>query len=356
MRTIHIVATHGLGGAERFFLRLTSALAHAGHPTRAVLRKGNPLAAHVDPEVERMELGLRPHVDLRTVRDIRAMASDWEPRVVQTYMERATRLTRMPKRSPTVHVARLGGHYTPWSFRHADLWVGNARNVCDYLVRKGFSADRVHLIGNFVDIPEPPSPTERDRTRGRFGVPEDDWLVVALGRFAAKKGFADLVHAVSLMPEEVGGRRVRVVIAGEGAGRAAMEAAIEGADLGERVLLPGWVDDPTGLLAASDLLVCPSRFEALGNTILEGWSHALPVVSTRTPGPSELVEDGETGILTRIHDPADLARGIIEALEASERERRGMGERGLDRVRADFTVDVIRDRYLDLYERATKRR
>lgn len=355
MRTIHVIGTRGIGGAERFFARLTGALAGAGHETRALIRDRNPLADLLDPAVETFEGGLRPRIDIGTVRRIRRMTREWEPRVVQTYIKRATRLTWLPRRSPTVHVARLGGYYPAFWFRHADLWVANARNVCDYLVRHGFPPARIHLIGNFVELPQPGRPDGRNATRRGLGVADDDWLLLALGRFVEKKGFPDLVRAVALLPQTVAGRRVRLVVAGDGPAMEAVRQAVAEAGLGERVVLPGWVRDPSGLLDAADVFVCPSRIEPLGNVVLEAWSHALPVVSTRAAGPAELVEEGRTGLLAGVEDPEDLARAIGGVLEGERAWREGLGANGLRLVETRYSVEEILRQYLELYEHATKR-
>jgi hypothetical protein len=109
---------------------------------------------------------------------------------------RASRLTRVPRRSPTVHVARLGGYYRPHAYRHADVWVGNTRGICDHLIRLGHPAARVHHITNFVErVDEAEARLAEGPLRKDTGVRDEAQLVFALGRCVAKKGFADLVLA-----------------------------------------------------------------------------------------------------------------------------------------------------------------
>ena len=62
--------------------------------------------------------------------------------------------------------------------------------------------------------------------------------------------------------------------------------------LGGATLL-GWRGDVPALLAAADLLVCPSRHEPLGNVVIEAWAPRTPVVAARSQGPGALIEDGQ---------------------------------------------------------------
>ena len=74
------------------------------------------------------------------------------PPIVQTWMGRATRLTHLPARSQSVHVARLGGYYNPKGYRHAHAWVGNTRGICDHLIREGLPANRFFTSVTFMSL------------------------------------------------------------------------------------------------------------------------------------------------------------------------------------------------------------
>jgi glycosyltransferase involved in cell wall biosynthesis len=356
MRTMHAIGSAHLGGAERFFARLAAALAAAGHPTTAVLRRGADLRDLLPPAVEVVETGMVNGADLGTWWTIRGVVLDRDPRVIQTYLGRASRLTRVPRRSPTVHVARLGGYYRPHAYRHADAWVGNTRGICDHLIRLGFPAARVHHITNFVErVDDAEERLAIGPARKDTGVPDDARLVFALGRCVAKKGFADLVLAFAGLPVSVGGRPVHLAIAGDGPVRAELEALAAELGLSGRVHWPGWRADPDPWFRAADVFVCPSRDEPLGNVVLEAWSHAVPVVSTRTAGPAELVTHGVDGVLVDIESPPALGSALWRLLE-DEPERVGLARAGLDTVRRRHSTEVVVGAYLDLYGRVTRRR
>ena len=77
----------------------------------------------------------------------------------------------------------------------------------------------------------------------------------------------------------------------------------------------GHRDDVPRLLAAADLLVLPSLYEGLPNVVLEAMRFQKPVVATAAPGTTEVVVDGETGLLVPVGKPVALAQAIRTVLD-----------------------------------------
>jgi glycosyltransferase involved in cell wall biosynthesis len=349
-RSIHAIASPALGGAERFFARLVSALHEDGYPSMAVLRRGSKIAGIVDAGVPRVFTGMANSIDLRTVWRMRRLVAEHRPEIVQTYLGRATRLTRVPTASDTIHLARLGGYYRPRSYRHADAWVANTRGIRDYLVEQGFPAERVFHISNFAEAPEPATDAAPAReARERLGIPDDARMLFALGRFRPSKGFVELLDAFALLPREVDGRPLRLVIAGDGDLRDELRAQAQRLGIADRVSWTGWLVEPAPYYAAADLFICPSRMEHLGNVILEAWGRNVPVLSTRTRGAEELMVDGETGMLVAAGDARALHDGILRALHAGEPELRRLADAGLHTVRTRHSKEAIVAAYRELY-------
>jgi glycosyltransferase involved in cell wall biosynthesis len=352
--SLHIIGSRQLGGAERFFARLTAELARAGHPTHALLRPHSPLRRELVPTLPQHTAPMMNGWDWFSLWRIRQTVTRLAPDIVQTYMGRASRLTHVPRTTSSIHVARLGGFYRiEGYYRHAHAWVGNTRGVCDYLVRSGLPAERVYQIGNFVPAAPPPNLVQRSDRRRSLGVPADAWLVFALGRFVEKKGFTDLLHAMAQLPGAVAQRPVWLVLAGDGPQMPLLQRLGNDLGLAPRLRWTGWQRDPAPLFAVADLLVCPSRHEPLGNVILEAWAHGLPVVATRTDGAAELIADGSNGRLTAVQDPLALARAIRELL-SDDRLRRELATRGAACLARHHSPAMVVEGYLTMYRELLK--
>jgi hypothetical protein len=196
VRSLHIIGSRQYGGADPFFVRLLRPLEGAGEAPLAVTRRGSPVALALAGAVQvQVHLPLASKWDRRSAWRLRRLSAARGGEVVQAYRGRATRLARFPMSGPTVQVARLGDHdKVPGYCEHTHASVGNTRRVCDHLVDAGLPRERVHLIGNFVEDPQPVNPARRREVAQVIGLPEDALVIYALGRFIAIKGFDDLVR------------------------------------------------------------------------------------------------------------------------------------------------------------------
>src|SRR5262249_20466125 len=128
---------------------------------------------------------------------------------------------------------------------------------------------------------------------------------------------------------------VHATIAGEGPERESLAALARREGVAERLHLLGWRTDTAALLAAADLLVCPSRQEPLGNVVLEAWSARRTVVAAAADGPRELITQDRDGILVPLEDPAALADAIGNVLETPARAK-ALADAGRLRYEAEF--------------------
>ncbi len=348
---MHISGSRQMGGADQFFIRLLRGLHEAGHRVRAVTRDSSPIAKalHATP-IAQTHLPLASSWDLYSLLRVRQLIKSSQPQIVQTYMGRATRLTRVPSTSSAVHIARLGGYYKlDGYYRHADAWIGNTKGICDYLVRSGLPSTRVFHIGNFAPEPEIHDSTQLQALRVDLRLPSDAFVIFALGRLIEKKGFDDLLHAFAQLPPTLAVRPPHLLLAGDGPMLEQLRRLSESLHLSDKVHWLGWQDQPGKYFSLADLVVCPSRHEPLGNVILEAWSYSKPVLSTATEGPTELIKDNVNGLLVPARDPLALAARLKSLLSSSDASLLQVGMEGKKTLDARFGKSTIVKCYLELY-------
>lgn len=354
--SLHIIGSKQYGGADHFYIRLVQAMNACGHRAVAVTRPGTPISKALDGQVEQIHVPMRNVWDIFSVLAIRRLVRKSQVPIVQTYMGRASRLTRVPARGHTIHVARLGNYYKIRGYyAHAHAWVGNTRGVCDYLVAHGLPAERVYLIGNFVEIRPPMEAEKLVRLRHSLNLPGEAIILFSLGRFIHIKGMDDLLVAFSQLPSKVGGRPLYLVIAGDGPLRQQLQSQAETLVLSPRLRWVGWQNDPGPYYRLANVFVCPSRHETLGNVILEAWAHDLPVIATRTPGALDLIQDGHNGLLVPCDDPGALAKQLLEVLEADVSTWQNLAANGMQTLEAHHSKEVVVGAYLAMYEELQKK-
>jgi glycosyltransferase involved in cell wall biosynthesis len=350
IHSVHIIGSRQLGGAEHFYFRFVQGLMNSGYPVLAVNRPDSPVSRVLDPQVQQVHIPMVNGYDVLSLMRIRRLIREVQPLVVQTYMGRATRLTRTPRGGATIHVARLGGYYkVKGYYGHAHAWVANTRGLCDYLIRQGLAAERVYRIGNFVEPAPPASEKDLQALHQSLQIPEDALIVFSLGRFIDIKGFDDLLKAFDRLHRDIRGRPVYLVIAGDGPLRNRLHTLGKALNLDARLRWVGWLDNPGPYYHLADVFVSASLRETLGNVILEAWAHGLPVVATRTPGALELIIDGENGLMAPIRAPEELAARTGELLAADLSVRQGMAHNGLKTLQENHTREAVIQAYLDMY-------
>lgn len=232
--------------------------------------------------------------------------------------------------------------------------------------RIGVSETRIAQICNGVD-------TTRFAPRDRSGAPagprlgpiaerfpgDDVFVVGTVGRLAAVKHQRLLIDAFTRACQRAPeiADRLRLVIAGDGPDRAAIESRVAASGMADRIWIVGERDDVPTLLASLDLFVLPSLAEGISNTILEAMACGVPVVATRVGGNAELVADGSddglanasTGMLIASDDVDAMAAAI--AAYATDRNRARLhGDHARALALSRFSIDTMIARYADLYD------
>jgi glycosyltransferase involved in cell wall biosynthesis len=161
-------------------------------------------------------------------------------------------------------------------------------------------------------------------------------VVLGVGRLTAAKDFGTLIRAFAELRKR---RAARLLILGEGEERGPLTALARELRVHEDVALPGFDDNPFRYMRRAGAFVLSSRWEGLGNALVEAMACGAPVVSTDCPnGPREILEGGRHGRLVPVGDYAALA-GAIEACLAGPAPPTAIQRAGA------FSVEAALDRY-----------
>ena len=299
MKIAQIMAGAEQGGAELYFERLNIALAQHGETVLVIIRRNAARAERLRAQsLNPYELKFGGRFDFLTRYRLNKILKEFKPKVVFTWMSRATRHT---PRGPWLLVGRLGGYYDLKYYQHCDYLVANTPDLVTWIIGQKWPANKVYYLPNFVNDYKGALPAQ-------LGIAEKTKIIFSLGRLHANKAFDTLVQAMQFIPD------AHLFIAGEGPERKNLEILIKNLGLAERIHLLGWRDDNAALLAACDVFVCPSRHEPLGNVIIEAFSAEKPVVATRSQGALSLIKEEYSGLLCPIDEPETLAKQINRLL------------------------------------------
>ena len=328
MSVLHLLGTAGDGGAETYFVDLVAALRRAGVTEACAIRRHPGREAALKAAgVPVKTLGFGGPLDILTRTAAAGYGRLQNAKLMLAWMNRAARHT--PK-GPWARIGRLGGYYNLKYYAGFDELVANTEDIAEWIVGQGWPAGRVRCIPNFAAAPLDGAPLDR----ASLETPAEAPLLLAMGRLHDSKAHDVSLQALAGLPD------AWLWIAGAGPLEAKLRAMAQALGVEERVRFLGWRTDAPALYRAADVCVFPSRYEPLGNVVIQAWAHGLPVVAAASQGPRALIEDGRDGLLVPIDDPAALAEGVRRLLAEPKLAAR-LAERGRARVAAEFSEAAV---------------
>ncbi|KRA84448.1 glycosyltransferase [Altererythrobacter sp. Root672] len=234
------------------------------------------------------------------------------------------------------------------TYPRAAAVIAVSSGVADTLVRDfGVERQRISVVFNPVDLDRIARLAAEEPA---IDIRGDD--CIAMGRLVPNKNFALAIEAFARS-----GRSGRLVLIGTGPLEAELRALADRVGLGERLVMPGFIENPYALLARAGLFVLSSNAEGFPNALVEAMAVGLPVVATDCrSGPSEVLAtsldgakaaEGEGGLLVPANDVPAMAEAI--ALMGDRSVSRAFGERGRRRA-AEFSVDKAVGAYWQIIE------
>jgi len=231
----------------------------------------------------------------------------------------------------------------------ADMVVSPSQTTLNELIDFGVPNERTRVLGLGIDAKPEPSADEVARIRSSLSLKPTDILCLSLSRLDFQKGIDIMIDVA----KQVLSQNPHVVFAVGGTGPLADEVQgwADAAGVSERFKFMGSVSEVQNYLAASDIFLLTSRWEALPISIVEAFRAGLPVIATNCGGVKELVDD-EVGRLCQVGDVDALASAILE-ISGNVDLRNQLAQASLEKsasTRFDpFTVhEAFEKFYLDL--------
>lgn len=335
--SIHValfVPSLTVGGAQRVTTTVANGLAERGYEVDLLLSYNRgELAATVTEQVRVVDLETPqlPVIGIgASVPALRSYLGRAEPDVLFSAMTYATVVVLAAAFRLDVDTHLVGVEHTRFGrnltvkerlvstlaarwYRSIDHVLAVSQGVADAVVeRTRIDPERVSVQYNPVEVADiqrlSEEPVDHPWLDG------DHEVVLSAGRLDSPKDYGTLVRAFAAVDE----RRpdTRLVIAGTGPERDDLLELAESLGIGDRLSLPGYVENPYRYMQRASVFALSSRYEGLPTVLIEALACGCPVVSTDCPsGPGEILADGRYGRLVPVGDHDALADAIVTTLE-----------------------------------------
>lgn len=227
-------------------------------------------------------------------------------------------------------IIAVAHNYSTHRFTQADACFALTEHMAEHLKQSG--NEHITLMPNMVRMPAKLAPRPARREPPVIG---------SMGRLVTKKGFTTWLEALSLLRQR--GIAFQAILGGEGEEASHLDSLIEAYSLTPHLTRQGWVKDKAAFFESIDLFVLPSWHEPFGIVLIEAMAHGVPVISTTSEGPSEILTSGMDGLLVPTKNPEALANAMAEML-AQPKQAETMAQAALALVREKYSKEAMATR------------
>jgi L-malate glycosyltransferase len=248
-----------------------------------------------------------------------------------------------------------GNFQLKYLVKKMDYLVATNKTSGREFIEMGYPESRIVYIPNGVKV-----------TSEGKGTYTSVRTVLTSARLSGEKGMDILIKAWANVVEHE--KSLKLVILGDGPLASELRNLSKALDLTDSVDFRGMVQDVSSYLKEADLFVLPSRTEGVSNALLEAMNQGIPCIATDVGGNPEALGKRDSkevsvgqyvlaknGVLVHPGDVQGLSNAILYLIrEGGVREE--MGKRSREYIRDHYSIDLIADRYVELYQQMLSRR
>ncbi|AZO29100.1 glycosyltransferase [Mesorhizobium sp. M1B.F.Ca.ET.045.04.1.1] len=341
MKIVHVLTRLLRAGSEENTLACCLAQARHGHEVLLVHgEEYDPsLRLSVAGALRVVTLGklinsISPSRDISAFGQLTRLMRDWQPDIVHTHQSKAGIVGRLAAREahipgivhgvhilPFVHVGTaqrlifLAAERLAARFTRAYIDVSQAmRDICisNHLGRP----DQHHVVHSGFDLARFANakwPQEPHLLLGTGAGEPKPPVVLMLAALEPRKRHVEFIEAFGQVVDRI--PNVRLLVAGEGSARAAVESAIERSPFANNVRMIGHHREPERLISLADVCVLTSMREGLPRVMMQYLAGGRASVISHLPGVEEVVKHGVNGIVTPSEDVGAAAAAVADLLE-----------------------------------------
>lgn len=330
---ILILTTHAnTGGITSYILTLAEGLVKSGHKVLVASSGGDCVPLMEAVGIRHIKINIRtkseihPKLSLslgplaRLVREEGINVIHAQTRVTQVLGFFLSRMTGVAM------ITTCHGFFRPrWFRRIFPCWgkmvIAISKPVLQHLKADfGVAQNKICLIPNGIDLNRfvVADDQRRRQARQELGINHAP-LIGIIARLSDVKGIEVLIKA---MPDVL--KRIplaQLIIVGQGPEEENLKKLTQDLALTGQIHFKNIIHQAQDLLPAFDVFVMPSLMEGLGLSVIEAQACGIPVVASRIGGLIDLIEDGKTGYLVPVNDPAFLAARVVDLLQNHAQSR-----------------------------------
>ena len=348
IRIMHVLTDTNIGGAGIWLINFLKSYDRQNHKVFVVLPTNSALTDRIkalDTEVIEAEGIGDKSFSVPGIKELKRIIKHQKPDIIHTHASLSARIAAKLCKVPVVHTRHC--LESKKSFPKNKIYsfinnflsshvIGVSKAVVQNLRDDGIKDKKLSLVYNGITPLRSYTPEERQSARSEFGISENNIAIGLVARLEEVKNPLLFARAAKIVLEKV--PDAFFLIAGDGSLKPLVENELK--PIAHKVCMTGYIADVEKAYNALDILTLTSSKEALSISIIEGMSLCVPAISTDSGGPTEIIENGKSGLIVPNQDEKALADAIIKLAENPDL-REQIAQNGQKVATEKFTSDKM---------------
>lgn len=364
MRILHVIYTHGVGGAEKYLKHLLPGLKTYGIDCDLIVvctkKTENTFAAYCDAVnslgVKTTLVVAEKYGILATAKKINNYLKAEKINILHTHLFHADLMAAVLKSFFNKKIRIISTkhgyqekvlqqydpinykkpndvyyHLTKFILRKIDINIAVSKAMADLYFNLGLSKVHFPYIHHGITFPE------FDKSKNE-NFRKANYQLITVGRIEIIKGHHFLIDAMPAILEAF--PQTKLLILGDGTEKASCEEQVKKAGLQSHVEFMGFVQQPYQYISNSDIVIQPSFFESFGLVFIEGLALKTPIIAFDVPAGNEILENNKTALLVNKGDSIALAEKIIYLLQ-NPAVAKEIAENAYEKYKREFTTEAM---------------
>ena len=239
------------------------------------------------------------------------------------------------------------------ALKFIDYYIAVSENFKNMLIERGFKENLIYTVYNTIDFEKELNILTKDEfiKKHKLSV-EDKTIIGIIGRFDYVKGHEVFINAAAQILKTR--KDVIFLLAGEGIEKNNLVQQTKKLGISKNVFFIGFIEDIYSFINIIDINVLSSYSESFPYVLLEGARLKKATVSTNVGGISDLIIEGETGLLVKSGDYRELSRKILKLIE-DKNLREVLGNNLYNFAKSNFSKESMKNRHIEIYKDILKK-
>ena len=251
-----------------------------------------------------------------------------KPDIIIAHGNRAINFSKFAK-TYNIKLIGIAHNYSLKGLRKCDYIIALTNHMKEYLLQNNFARSSILILPNMINI-------TKDFIKNKSYT--RPIIIGLLARFVAKKGIDIFIHAIKLLKDK--NYNISVVIGGDGEEKGKLIDLTYKLGLQTQISFVGWIKDKNKFFEKINIFCLPSLHEPFGIIMLEAMAASLPIVSTDTEGPREILQHMKSGLICKAGSSEDLAQKIAYLLDNPAKAQE-FSKNAYLRLQQNYDINVV---------------